>query len=149
MHEDKQIEAARRLLTHAAEILAAPVGIRLWNGETIRLSPDAPDDVLLAIAHREDDDGDPLHPVVVPHRAQELEPVPVRHDEVADDQVGARGRRDLEGVVAVVRDEDVVAVLLEERDDEPARDRVVFGDEDPLRDRHASPRSPIAVARPR
>jgi cyclopropane-fatty-acyl-phospholipid synthase len=49
MHEDKQIEAARRLLTHAAEVLAAPVAIRLWNGETIRLSPNAPDDVLLAI----------------------------------------------------------------------------------------------------
>ena len=29
MHEDKQIEAARRLLTHAAEILAAPVAIAL------------------------------------------------------------------------------------------------------------------------
>ncbi|WP_046862379.1 SAM-dependent methyltransferase [Microvirga massiliensis] len=49
MHEDKQIEAARRLLTHAAQVLAAPVAIRLWNGETIRLSPDAPDDVVLAI----------------------------------------------------------------------------------------------------
>ena len=49
MHEDKQIEAARRLLTHAAEVLAAPIAIRLWNGETFCLSPDAPDDVLLAI----------------------------------------------------------------------------------------------------
>jgi cyclopropane-fatty-acyl-phospholipid synthase len=49
MQEQRQIEAARRLLTHAGEILAAPVAVRLWNGETIRLSPDAPDDILLAI----------------------------------------------------------------------------------------------------
>jgi cyclopropane-fatty-acyl-phospholipid synthase len=49
MRETRQLEAARRLLNHAAGVLAAPIAVRLWTGETIPLGPGARDDLLLAI----------------------------------------------------------------------------------------------------
>ena len=46
---DRRLAAIRRLATHVAETVEAGFALRLWNGETVPLGPDARSDLVVAI----------------------------------------------------------------------------------------------------
>jgi cyclopropane-fatty-acyl-phospholipid synthase len=47
---DRRIVAARRIVSHVAELLQADLSVRLWNGEVLPLGPNARDDIQIVVA---------------------------------------------------------------------------------------------------
>ena len=115
------VERGSDILAHFAQRSLGDAGI----------GPDGPEvELLLGGGGREDDEVGVLHLGHGPDDLAELLAVDIGHDEIHEDDVGAVGLQNIQGVQAILGDADLVPDLAQELGHVLQDDRVVVHDED-------------------